>query len=142
MVLADTGIMRHPKGRKYCSTDEALQQYCYALKSRQCPHCAKAGFLVCHGFLRGYSATGSEQVVRGRRFLCSKRFRRSGCGRTYSVLLSEFIENFVVTAGILWRLLAAIEKGQSVAGAWRARRNFVRKAAIVSGADFRPLKAG
>ena len=111
--------MRHPKGKKYCSTDEALQQYCYSLKSRQCPHCGITGFLVCHGFLKGYSVTGQKQVVRGRRFLCSNRFQRVGCGRTFSVLLSEFIRDFMVTTGILWRLLMVVKEGQTVSESWK-----------------------
>lgn len=110
--------MRYARRRSYCSTEQELQQYGYSLKSRQCPHCGQEGFLVCHGFLRGFSATGQGVVIRGRRFLCSNRFQRSGCGRTFSVLLSEFIRAFTVTTDILWQLLTGVEKGKSIAAAW------------------------
>ena len=111
--------MRNPtKGRKYCSTEGELQQYLLALKNVQCPHCGCVGFLVCHGFLKGYSADGQNRVIRGRRFFCNNRYRRRGCGRTFSVLLSEFIRTFVVTTHILWQLVTAVEKGQTVALAW------------------------
>jgi len=107
-------------GKQYVTTEEDLLQYRLTLKWRRCPNCSRTGSLIGHGFLRGYCATGQKRVVRGRRFFCSDRFRKVGCGRTFSVLLSDMLRGFVVTATILWRLLAQIENGQSPNAAWRA----------------------
>ena len=110
--------MRYPKGRSYCNTEQELQQYRCLLKSMQCPHCGRVGFLVCHGCLKGFSAMDHNTVCRGWRFFCSNRYRRGGCGRTYSVLLSEFIRGFIVTTHLLWQLLVAVGNGQTVRKAW------------------------
>ncbi len=77
-----------------------------------CPHCRRIGWLIGHGFLRGYASNGRDQRLRGRRFFCSNRNRRRGCGRTCSVLLSIFLFRRTVRALHLWRLwgAAAIEE--------------------------------
>lgn len=111
--------MRHPKGQNYSSTLEELHQYSLSLKWKMCPSCSKVGFLIGHGFLRGYSAKGPDLIVRGRRFFCSNRFRKSGCGRTFSVLSGEMIRGFVVTAQILWELLQRMGAGMSANSAWK-----------------------
>ncbi len=107
-------------GKKYGITEDSLLQYRLSLKWRQCPNCSRTGLLVGHGFLRGYSATGEDRIVRGRRFFCSDRFRKTGCGRTFSVLLSDMMRGFVVTATILWQFLVQIENGVTPNAAWRA----------------------
>lgn len=112
--------MRHPKGKKYCSTEGELHQYCLSLKWRACPKCGRIGFLIGHGFLRGYSGTGSGVIIRGRRFYCSNRYRKTGCGKTCSVLFSQMLRGFVVSAHILWSLLQGMEAGLSANAAWMA----------------------
>ena len=73
---------------RFFKDDAERDDYRLSLKQRRCPHCALAGFVICHGFLRGYGAAGAALAIRGFRFLCSNRRRRQGCGRTYSILLA------------------------------------------------------
>ena len=110
--------MRHPKGNKYCSNESELLQYQRELKFVSCPHCGQVGFLICHGFLCGYAETGQEIAVRGRRIFCSNRYRRRGCGRTFSVLLADVLRGFVVRAGTLWRFVLGVIGGLSRKASW------------------------
>jgi len=110
--------MRTPKGKKYCSSEAELFQYKLGLKFISCPHCGRVGFLNGHGFLRGYAEFGQELVVRGRRFFCSNRYRRQGCGRTFSVLLADVLFGFMVRARTLWRFFQMVSNGLSRRAAW------------------------
>jgi hypothetical protein len=110
--------MRYPKGKRYCSTEAELHQYMLGLKLMPCPHCGRVGYIIGHGFLGGYSETGQEQVVRGRRFFCSNRHRRLGCGRTFSVLLADVLMGFMVRAHTLWNYLQGVLDGLSRKAAW------------------------
>ena len=67
--------------------------------------------LIGHGFRRGYAERGSEVEVRGRRFFCSNRHRRPGCGRTFSVLLAAVVSRFVVRAVTLFRFVEFVVSG-------------------------------
>ncbi len=120
LVQQDKNIMRHPKGKKYCNTHKELQQYRDSLKLSQCPACGRVGFLICHGFLKGYSTVGQDRIVRGRRFFCSNRFRKGGCGKTFSVFLADMLLGFIVTTGILWNFLLGIEADRSPKAAWES----------------------
>src|SRR5690606_31982300 len=51
----------------------------------------------------------------GRRFFCTNRGRRKGCGRTVSVLLADSVSRFTVTVATLWSLFVALSQGHSVA---------------------------
>lgn len=110
--------MRYPKGTCYVNTSEDLDQYRKEIKFVPCPHCGAVGFLICHGFLNGYGQKGHEKVVRGGRFFCSNRYRRKGCGRTFSVLLAEFMPGRMVPASTLWKFLRGIQRGQTRHAAW------------------------
>jgi len=110
--------MRNPKGPKYCSTDEELHQYRLSLKMIECPSCGHIGFLICHGFLWGYSPAGQEMIIRGHRYFCSNRFLKKGCGHTFSILFADMLSGFMVTATILWNFLVQIEVGLNTKAAW------------------------
>lgn len=83
-----------------------------------CPHCARCGTLIGHGFLRGYSERGQEREVRGRRLFCSNRQRRPGCGRTFSVKLATVIAGFIVRTLTLFRFASAVLGGLTRRAAW------------------------
>ena len=74
---------------------QEAQQFRETVKQRRCPFCQLIGFLICHGYLRGFSpdcpegSDSAEDALRGWRFYCSNRGRRQGCGHTFSVLLSR-----------------------------------------------------
>ena len=90
-------------------------------KLTACPHCGQVGTLNAHGFLRGYAADGPSRVVRGRRFYCSERFRRPGCGRTFSLLLAWFLGGFMVVTETLWSFVMSVLGGLSRKAAWEKR---------------------
>lgn len=110
--------MRYPKGKRYFSNECEIDQYCRDLKLVRCPHCGRVGYLIGHGFLVGYAETGQEMLVRGRRFFCSNRYRRRGCGGTFSVVLSDVLVGFIVRAGTLFAFLQAVADGMSRKAAW------------------------
>ncbi len=110
--------MRYPKGKRYFSNESELDQYRRSLKSVQCPRCGRVGFLIGHGFLVGYTEAGQEMVFRGRRFFCSNRYRRRGCGRTFSVMLADVLVGFMVRAGTLFAFLRTVAEGASRKAAW------------------------
>jgi len=89
------------------------------LKLILCPHCNLSGFLILHGYLYGYSETDSNRIRRGHRIFCSNRDNKNGCGKTFSVLKSTFIKNFVITAITLWCFLDNLRKGLSLIEAFR-----------------------
>ncbi len=51
----------------YRQTEE-IETIHFQLKQTACPHCKLIGFLILHGFLRGYAEKdANEKVIRGRR---------------------------------------------------------------------------
>lgn len=98
--------------KSYFDSLEEVVSFFSRLKLLICPHCRCAGFLIRHGFLRGYAeGKGSTLVERGCRVFCSNRNRRKGCGRTFSILYSAFIKNHTVTAKTVSRFLSNFAKG-------------------------------
>lgn len=89
-------------------------------KALRCPHCGLYGTLNAHGWLFGYAEVGSTRVMRGRRLYCSDRFRRPGCGRTFSVLLSRVLAGFTVTTQTLGLFVRAVVAGACRKAAWES----------------------
>lgn len=117
--------MRTPKGKSYCSDLAQLNQYLKQIKFIPCPHCGLTGCLIGHGFVRGYSESGQAQVVRGRRFFCSNRYRKRGCGHTFSLLLARVMRRFTVCANTLWHYLQSVADGFNKKAAWQqSQRGF------------------
>jgi len=93
----------------YIQNVSCFEAYQLTLKQRACPRCHSVGFLIRHGFLRGYGL-GSDVVQRGWRIFCSNRQRRQGCGLTHAVLLSHILFRRSVTTvtwELFWRNLLA-----------------------------------
>lgn len=113
--------MRAPR---YAPDPAALEQLASAARQWRCPHCARAGTLNAHGFLRGGGDAGAwgKSAVRGRRFFCSNRGQRPGCGRTFSVFLAQVIAGASVRTAALWRFCRGRLSGQSVLAAWEQAR--------------------
>ena len=107
---------------KFVGEERGLDLAELGIKLWACPHCGRIGTLIGHGFLRGYAERGQEQVVRGRRFFCSNRYRRPGCGRTLSVLVATVISRFVVRALTLFRFAREVVLGVTLGVAWRTAR--------------------
>lgn len=107
---------------RFVRNREALDDVLGGAKQIACPHCRRTGMLVGHGLLMGYAERGSDREIRGRRLLCSARFRRSGCGRTFSVLLATVIAGFTVRTPTLSAILEAVVGGVNRKAAWERLR--------------------
>lgn len=111
-------IMHCSKRVCYVANRAGLDEFRNGIKFLPCPHCGKTGFLICYGYMMGYGQKGAERIVRGGRFLCSNRHRRHGCGRTFPVLLAEFMKNRIVPASTLWKFLEEVQQGKTRHAAW------------------------
>jgi hypothetical protein len=112
--------MRSGAGRRYVGDELELEAFREGVKRWRCPHCGRLGALNAHGRSMGYGDGNGVNTLRGRRFYCSNRRRRPGCGRTFSVLLSEWLSGFVVSALVLYRFLRAVVSGVTRSAAWTA----------------------
>lgn len=106
--------------KRFAASEAELAAGHLQLKLRPCPHCGRVGALIGHGWLRGYEERSCERVIRGARAFCSNRFRRPGCGRTFSVLLAAFLRGFVVRAETLSHFASQVLSGLTRKAAWRA----------------------
>jgi hypothetical protein len=89
----------------YRNTEE-WQALTQCLKLTPCPHCNAVGALIRHGFLYGFDDSNPHQKTRrARRILCSNRYARPGCGRTFSVWAADKIRRLGLTTARLWRFL-------------------------------------
>ena len=89
------------------------------IKLLQCPHCQRTGYLILHGFLRGYDEKSStKKIIRSHRVFCSDRNRREGCGCTFSVLKDHLLKNSTITTKSIWDFLSNILRGMSTFAAF------------------------
>jgi hypothetical protein len=106
--------------RWFCRNAEEWDAIAERLKLTPCPHCKIVGMLICHDYLMGFDENNRKRKARrARRFFCSNRNARRGCGRTVSVWLADKIRRLSLTAACLWRFLCAAAAG-SVLAAIRA----------------------
>jgi len=106
--------------KQYYKTEEEFNRFYLKLKFSSCPYCHVSGYLILHGYLYGYSEQSDfEKIRRGRRIFCSNRNRKSGCGKTYSILIAGFIKNFMITAVTVWSFLDQWMRGMSLSEAFR-----------------------
>ena len=110
--------MFEAKGRRFALDESELKRAHLGIKLVGCPRCGRIGALIGHGWLTGYAEREQGRVVRGRRFFCSNRYRRPGCGRTFSMLLVTLIAGFVVRALTLWSFVEQVVVGVSRRAAW------------------------
>lgn len=103
---------------KFVRDQNALDDVLLRAKQLVCPRCHRAGMLVGHGFLSGYAERGNDRELRGRRLLCSARRKRTGCGRTISILIATFLAGFMVRTTAIFALLEGIVGGLSCKAAW------------------------
>jgi hypothetical protein len=68
-----------------------------------------------HGFLYGYNEINNQPgFIRGRRFFCSNRNKKTGCGRTVNIFKSFIIKSFTFTANTICNFLNNIINGFSI----------------------------
>ena len=100
------------KAKRFYSGEEDLRHFHFQLKQTPCPHCKSIGFLNRHGYLRGYDEHDCcKKVIRGRRIFCNNRNRRTGCGRTFSLLAAQILRKFMISAPNFWLFLENISSG-------------------------------
>ncbi len=102
--------MAKPPLKAYYTTEEEFDGFHQGLKQFLCPHCRKRGYLILHGYLYGYEEQG-DWSRRGHRVFCSNRNRKAGCGRTFPLLKSRFIKHFMISARMLFAMLALFSRG-------------------------------
>lgn len=124
-IFLKSKIWRYWQIYQFYSTKEEFKKVCSNLKNHACPHCNSSGYLILHGFLYGYG--DSELIRRGHRIFCSNRNLKSGCGRTFSMLKSKFIKNFMVSAVVLSRFLKNISDGLCPAKAFKTSGSLMHK---------------
>lgn len=99
---------------RYFNTKKEFVQFKDKIKLVPCPHCHKFGFLILHGPLYGLCLDiKGRQLYRGHRYLCSNRKNRSGCGRTFSILMSYVLKYLQASAFCLWRFLSSLKQGKT-----------------------------
>jgi hypothetical protein len=106
--------------KRFVASEHELDLRQLGVELWACPHCAKSGTLIGHGYLRGYAERGEGRELRGRRLFCSNRGRRPGCGRTFSIKLSRVLAGFVVRTLTLFRFATAVLGGLTRRAAWLA----------------------
>lgn len=109
LLLAFWELAHVSGGRWFSRGEQGFLAISEKLKATACPHCKATGLLVLHGFLRGYDESSPrEKTVRARRIFCSNRYNRPGCGRTFSVWITDKIRRLSLSAGGLWMFLQAV----------------------------------
>ena len=82
------------------------------VKLLTCPHCRCVGFLILHGFLYGYDLKSDDPFfVRGKRFFCSNRNNKRGCGKTFSLLKAQLLRCCSISAEAFWGFINNIHNG-------------------------------
>lgn len=119
--------------RRYYRDEEEFGGIRNNLKLNPCPHCNYRGFLILHGYLYGYGeGRKSKRIKRGHRIFCSNRNKRKGkgCGRTFSILLSDFIKKHIITSKSIWKFLDSIKEDKSLVSALRRSGSDIDEAGI------------
>jgi len=94
------------KIKKYYQLENEIENIHAGLKFTQCPYCKLVGLLIMHGFLYGYDEQNNKPgFIRGRRFFCSNRNKKIGCGRTINIFKTLIIKSFTYTANTIWDFL-------------------------------------
>ena len=82
----------------------AIEQQTRELDDVACPRCGQTRQLVSHGFVRKKRVDAEPEAV-GKRVVCSKRHRHTGCGRTIQLYLDSTIR-YLHYAG--WHVVAFV----------------------------------
>ena len=107
--------------QRFFSSIEAIDQFTQSLDSHSdslhCHQCRASGQLVSHGFIfKQRSRLLSEPV--GKRVLCSNRYGRTGCGRTFQLYLNSEVPFLQYGTAQLTVFIASLLANFSVTGAY------------------------
>lgn len=113
----------------------SLEQFAASLNSpgtaNHCQHCDQNDQWVSHGYVYKYQPASVREVV-GKRIICSRRYGRVGCGRSFQLYLQSVIPHRHYTLQVLLAFILAMINGRTVAKAW---------ASAVSSNDNEPRQA-
>lgn len=101
--------------KKYYATEEEIEETLASLLETVCPHCGARGEFVRHDNI--WRNGGSANGLRGKRVYCNKR-RGEGCGKTFTLWLSDTLQGRCLRAAPLMRFIIGILAGLSVWKAW------------------------
>lgn len=97
----------------------AIQQKTAQLENDRCIHCGHIHQLVSHGYIYKKISSQAEPVAIGKRTICSKRYGRTGCGRTMQLYLDSRIRYMhyagCIVVAFVWLLVA----GNSISKAYQ-----------------------
>ena len=114
---------RRMRPHRYAKNEAELIELARQMKRWACPHCGRQETINAHGALRGNAESGpGKGALRGRRFFCSNRGNRPGCGQTFSIWLATMIAGASVRSRGLWRFYQAKLAAESVFAAWAGLR--------------------
>jgi hypothetical protein len=106
---------------KFVDSNKRLTEIADSIRMRFCIHCQKHGSLVKHGFVWGpdyEQKKANISRIKARRFYCSNRGLRNGCGRTITVHLCNSIPHHRTLACTLWQWLLSVLTEENVHQAW------------------------
>ena len=91
-LLLARPILLNSHMQKYFNNIESIDSFSLSLDYHkdvlQCVHCSRNDQFVSHGFVYKQRSQTLRQKV-GKRIICSNRYGRSGCGRTYQLYIAE-----------------------------------------------------
>jgi len=104
--------------KRYFDTEEEIEEALEVLSEIRCPTCGAKGRLLRHDCL--WRSGGEANGMRGKRVYCNARAAgRKGCGRTFTLWLSDTLRGRCLQAAALMRFILGLLAGLSVWKAWR-----------------------
>ena len=106
---------------KFVDSYKKLAEVSDSIRMRFCPHCQKSSSLVKHGYIWGVDYSSKQpdsKIIRARRFFCSNKGTRCGCGKTVTVYHFHSIPKTSILAPLLWQWLQIVLDGFSIHSAW------------------------
>ena len=82
-----------------------------------CQHCHQNNQWVSHGYVYKRMSSDNKKVI-GKRILCSRRFSRRGCGRTFQLYLDTTLPGRQHPFSVVLVFIAALIQGASVQKAY------------------------
>jgi hypothetical protein len=106
----------------YFKNKDEFVQYKNTIKLISCPNpkCQNIGNLVFYGPLKN----------KGHRCFCSNRFKKNGCGKTFSFLWGKTIKNHTVKTKELWQFLIKLLCKQNITKALRSSEIIFSRRAV------------
>lgn len=97
--------------QKFFDNIASINAFTHSLDYRQdvleCEHCLKSDQFVSHGFIYKQRSSLIREPV-GKRLLCSNRYGRSGCGRTFQLYIASEFPSLQYGAAVIFVFITAL----------------------------------